>query len=397
VGAFISLIDAIRSHAERSPDKTALAYLYGADDSGVEGQPLSYGALDHSARSIAAWLRQRYLPGDRAMLLFPAGLEFTQAFLGCLYAGVVPAPSPLTGNDKRQIDRTMAIARDAEVALVLTTAAAATTMGDTLRNLATRTPFDLVAFDEAAGDATAFAEPPVTPDSVALLQYTSGSISEPKGVMVTHANLADNLSIMDRLGSLDRDCVAAHWLPHFHDMGLIGMLLHALNAGGTTAFMSPITFLKRPARWLEAMSHWRATHTTAPDFGYELCARVVPVDQVEHLDLSTLTWALNGAEPVRASTLARFSRRFAPIGLRPNACSPCYGMAESTLLVSATLPQTAPVCYSADRTALEQGEVRPATGLCHWSAAVGRTRRSCVSSTPATWPWLAPAASARSG
>jgi acyl-CoA synthetase (AMP-forming)/AMP-acid ligase II len=144
-------------------------------------------------------------------------------------------------------------------------------------------------------------------------------------------------------------------------MGLIGMLLQPIYAGGTCAMMSPIAFLKRPVRWLEAMSHWRAAYTTAPDFAYDLCARVVPTEQVAHLDLSNLRWALNGAEPVRASTITRFSQSFASIGFRLDAFAPCYGMAENTLLASSTRPETSPVFYSADRTALERDEVRPGT------------------------------------
>lgn len=358
---FLSFVDHFRSHVAGTPGKTALAYLYGADDSGVEGRRLSYAELDHSARRTAAWLQRRHRVGDRALLLFPAGLEFMEAFLGCLYAGLVPVPAPVPGNDRHQVDRTTRIALDAEVALVLANAGDAGTLRRAFAALPLPGGLDVVALDDARGDAAGWAEPVLRPDALTLLQYTSGSTSEPKGVMVTHANLADNTAEITRQGGVGPDHVTVHWLPHFHDMGLIGMLLHPLRVGATSAQLSPITFLKRPARWLEAMSHWRATHAAAPDFAYDLCARVVTDEQVAGLDLSAVRWLLNGAEPVRASTIARFSRRFAAIGFRPEAFSPCYGMAESTLVVSTSPPETPPILYAADQAALERDELRPAT------------------------------------
>jgi acyl-CoA synthetase (AMP-forming)/AMP-acid ligase II len=356
----VGFINVFRRNMQRDPDMVALAHLFSGDISGVAGQRLSYSELDRSARSIAAWLQQRCRPGDRALLLFPAGLDFTQAFLGCLYAGLVPVPAPFPGNDRRQIDRTMNIAVDAEMAVVLTsTTDAADALRRDLADAPLTNAYEVVALADAQGDPADWVELPVDPEALALLQYTSGSTSEPKGVMVRHANLVDNLDAILRQAEFRRGEVCVTWLPHFHDMGLIGTLLAPLYHGGTIALLSPIAFLQRPVRWLEAISHWRATWTTAPNFAYDLCSRVVTDEQIAALDLSCMRWALNGAEPVRAATLTRFSERFASAGFRAEVFAPCYGMAENTLLVTSTRPGTPPVIYAADQAELEQDRVRP--------------------------------------
>jgi acyl-CoA synthetase (AMP-forming)/AMP-acid ligase II len=356
VADFVSFIDRFRSNVHRTPEKPAFVHLHGSG----EPEPITYAELDAAARSHAVWLRARFRPRDRALLLHPAGLEFIRAFLGCLYAALVPIPAPLPGNDRRQVDRTMSIASDAAAALVLTTADAAEALDRQLAELAGAHRPEVVASGSAVGDPAAWVPPVPTADTLAFLQYTSGSTSDPKGVMVTHGSLAHNVDRIRRYGGVGPDDVVVAWLPHFHDMGLVGTLLHPIHTGVTTATMSPMTFLKRPVRWLAAMSEYRCTYTTAPDFAYDLCARAVPADQVAGLDLSSLRWLLNGAEPVRATTMARFSAAFASTGFRAAAFAPCYGMAEATLMATANRPGSPPAVFAADAAALERDEVRRA-------------------------------------
>jgi acyl-CoA synthetase (AMP-forming)/AMP-acid ligase II len=349
-------------NVEASPENSAMNYCQGTDE-GANEQSLTYAELDRAARRRAAWLQHRYRPGDRALLLHPPGLEFVRAFLGCLYAGVVPVPAPPPTADKRQVDRTMGIARDADVSIVLSTSGLAETLRGQLADAQAPDQLSVVSTDhDATADAGAWTMPRLAPDSIAFLQYTSGSTSEPKGVMVTQRSLAANASAIQRQGATGRDDVMVAWLPHFHDMGLIGVLLHSLYTGGNAAFMAPTAFLKRPVEWLKAIDQFRGTMTAAPDFAYDLCARVVTSEQMAGLDLSSLRWAMNGSEPVRARTLDRFIRTFEPVGFRPEAFSPCYGMAEFTLMATISRPGVPPTRYSADPRGLERHEVGPATG-----------------------------------
>jgi acyl-CoA synthetase (AMP-forming)/AMP-acid ligase II len=362
VADFTSFTAAVRSHAQTTPAKLAMVHWQDSDER-EQDQSLTYAELDHAARSRAAWLQVHHRPGDRALLLYPPGLEFVKTFLGCLYAGVVPVPAPPPSPDRAQLDRTAGIAVDAGVSVVLTTSPLGQAVRERLADapVANRPP--VVASDrDSLGDPATWTAPRLSPDATAFLQYTSGSVSDPKGVMVSHRNLSHHQAEIQRRLSTGPDLVLVSWLPHFHDMGLIGQLLHPIWVGGRCVFMAPTTFLRRPVRWLEAISRHRANLTVAPDFAYDLCARTIPDEQLTGLDLSSLRVALNGAEPVRATTLDRFSRRFVPVGFPPAAFSPCYGMAEVTLMATAQDPDTAATRFAADPGALEQDELRPAPG-----------------------------------
>lgn len=357
-----TFLGTFRSNVRALPTKAALVYCSGSGEPDEE-QTTTYAELDAAARARAAWLQRSCAPGDRALLLHPPGPEFLYAFLGCVYAGVVPVPAPPPTTDKRQIERTAGIGQDADVALVLTTTPLAEQLRERLAQVPTARPLRVATSDaEAIGDPDGWKPPPPRPDSVAFLQYTSGSTSEPKGVMVTQANLLHNLQSIRRTALTGDRAVIVTWLPHFHDMGLIGSLLYPIFVGGTVVAMSPLAFLKRPVRLLETISRWRGTVTMGPDFAYDLCTRVVSTEQVASLDLSSLNWVLNGAEPVRAATLERFTQRFAAAGFRPGSFAPCYGMAEATLLVTTVAPAASPTFYSADPDGLERNEIRPSTG-----------------------------------
>ncbi|WP_225849433.1 fatty acyl-AMP ligase [Streptomyces sp. HPF1205] len=308
---------------------------------GTAADRLTYGELDRAARRVARALRAHGVEGRPVLLAFPGSLEFLKAFAGCLYAGAVAVPAPLPeGNARGRLGRATGILRDSGARVVLTDRAGAP---DVARWLATEGFDDVlcVATDalrendssDDAGGGEPFRPPATRPEDPALLQYTSGSVTEPRGVMVSHRNLTANHAALQRvLGTTAADRFGG-WLPLHHDMGL-AHLLHPLWLGSASVLLAPAAFLHRPLRWLEAVERYRVTVGGGPDFCYDLALRRVTDREVRGLDLSRWRLALNGAEPVRAETLDAFARRFAAAGLRPEALYPCYGLAEATLVVS---------------------------------------------------------------
>ena len=332
----------LRARVADRPDRVAFTFLA---DGELEGAHLTYGELDRRAAALAASLAESVPPGERALLLYPPGLDFIVAFFGCLYAGVVAVPAyPPRPNDRSQ-SRLRAIARDAEPRAALTTESILAGAVEP-RGLLAVAP-ELAGLRWIPTDGTGSAEPPVRlaepdPESLAFLQYTSGSTADPKGVMVTYANLLHNERMIAAAFGMDEESVVVGWLPLYHDMGLIGNVLQPLYSGGRCVLMSPVAFLQRPLRWLEAIGRYRATVSGGPNFAYELCLRKAGPEALARLDLSSWRVAFNGAEPVRASTLERFAAAFGPCGFRPEAFYPCYGLAEATLFVSGGRPGQAP-------------------------------------------------------
>ncbi len=335
---FATLAGMLRARAAERPDQVAFTFLA---DGEVEAERLTYAEIDRRASAVAAALRESVPPGERALLLYPSGLEFIAAFFGCLYAGVVAVPAyPPRPNDRSQ-SRLRAIARDAEPRVALTTSqileGSRGSLGAVPELAAARwIPTD--ALERSAADS--FPEP--DPQALAFLQYTSGSTADPKGVMVTHANLLHNERMIGAAFGMNEESVVVGWLPLYHDMGLIGNVLQPLHAGARCVLMSPVAFLQRPMRWLEAISLHRGTTSGGPNFAYELCLRKADPEILAGLDLASWRVAFNGAEPVRASTLERFAAAFAPCGFRPEAFHPCYGLAEATLFVTGGEPGTGP-------------------------------------------------------
>jgi acyl-CoA synthetase (AMP-forming)/AMP-acid ligase II len=348
----------VRAQAARYARTRSCTYLRGVGRELVE-EVVTYEQLDRDARAIAAWLATRPERDRPVLLLHADGIDFLPAFLGCLYAGVIAVPAPLP-HDAKSMQRTVGMFDDADIGLVLTTEGSLASLtawaGDS--GLADRVAF--VATDaEPLGDPGDWRMPQLTGETIAFLQYTSGSTSEPKGVTVTHANLLHNCAVITAALELDDTTICAGWLPHFHDMGLVGMLLTVVYAGADLVFMSPISFLRRPIRWLQAIDRSGATITVAPNFSYELLARRVSDDDLAGLDLSTLRVALNGAEPIRPQVLDAVIARLAAAGFRPDAFVAGYGMAEVTLLASASPVARPPRYLDVDPDALERHEVVP--------------------------------------
>src|SRR5215210_3204321 len=351
-----SLIQVLRGRAVEHPERPAYTFLAEGEE---EGARLTYGELDARARALAARLQRLGLAGERALLLYPPGLDFVAAFLGCLYAGTVAVPA-YPPRSARMLPRLRSIAGDSRPAVALTTS-------DLLRQvegLAGRLP-ELAGVrwlaadgpgDADAGLAAEWREPEGGGETLAFLQYTSGSTALPKGVMVGHGNLVHNEEMIQAAFGQSERSVIVGWLPLYHDMGLIGNVLQPLYAGASCVLMSPVAFLQRPSRWLRAISRYRATTSGGPSFAYELCVRRIPVAERRGLDLSSWEVAFNGAEPVRAETLERFAEAFGPAGFRREAFYPCYGLAEATLFVSGGTAGAPPAVGSFRAVDLELGQ-----------------------------------------
>ncbi len=346
-----TLVELLRHRAEHLTDDTAFIWLVDGEDDVV---CMTNGELDRRARAIGAWLESHDLVGNRALLLYPPGLEFVTAFFGCLYAGVVAVPVyPPRRN--RSLLRIQAIADDAQATVALTTE-------DVLKrvdSLIGETPHLkkltwLATCEVDQNTADDWHMPDIHADTLAFLQYTSGSTGTPKGVILDHANLLYNSALISYAFELTRSGTGVFWLPSYHDMGLIGGILQPLYVGRPSVLMSPMAFLQRPYRWLRAITRYRGTTSGGPNFAYELCTRKVTPEQCERLDLSSWEVAFNGAEPVRADTLERFARKFASCGFRRKAFYPCYGLAEATLIVSGGFAKEAPIVRHFDSEALSR-------------------------------------------
>lgn len=327
-----SALHLLRRHASERADRTAVTFVHDLD--APEGSHrLSFAELDAEARRVASWLQQHCSPGDRVLLLHPPGLPFVTAFLGCLYAGVVAVPSPMPGQFQYQQRRVTKIAADAGVAIALTDSGQLAEVEQWIgreQSAVTAWASDALGF----GDSERWCDPQAAADDLVLIQYTSGSTGDPKGVMVDHLNLLHNVDSLRRALGLTEDTGFGGWIPLYHDMGLMGQLLPGLFLGSSCTLMSPMAFLKRPYQWLALIDRYGIGYSAAPNFAYELCLRRVSDDQIAGLDLSRWQFAANGAEPIQASTLRDFAERFAAAGLRPQSLAPCYGMAEATVFVS---------------------------------------------------------------
>jgi acyl-CoA synthetase (AMP-forming)/AMP-acid ligase II len=352
-----SLVDILVRRAQRAPG--GIPYVFAVDLDGREEQ-ITYAELDRRARAVAAILEGLGEPGDRGVLLFPPGLDYIVALLGCLYAGViaVPAYPPDPARFARAMPRLKAILADAKPRLALTTTAVLDlteqlTAGDPafagIQWIATDT------IDAAAGHG--WAPRPAAPGAVALLQYTSGSTRQPRGVMLTHENLLSNLEVQRRGFGMDGDDQIVSWLPPYHDMGLIGAIMVPLYTGTPAYMLSPMHFLQRPSLWLNAASRRRATMIGGPNFAYELAVRKVSAEQRKALDLSSVAFSVVSAEPVRSSTLEQFADAFGPCGFDRRSFFPCYGLAEATLLVTQTPRMGGHRVYPIHKTAYERRRV----------------------------------------
>lgn len=351
---FSNLVELLRYRAQQQPDNTAFIYL---KDGEIESTKLTYQELDQQARAIAIKLQQITQPGERALLLYPSSLDFITAFFGCLYAQVIAVPAyPPRAN--QNLLRIKTIVADAQATVALTTTSllsnltqrwAANLDSATLHWLATDSVDDNLAL--------LWREPMMEQNTLAFLQYTSGSTDNPKGVMVTHGNILHNEQMIAKAFEHSEKTISVGWLPLFHDMGLIGNVLQPLYLGLPCILMSPVDFLQKPFRWLDAISRYKATSSGGPNFAYDLCVRKITPEQRSQLDLSSWDVAFTGAEPIRAETLTAFTNTFTECGFRHQAFYPCYGMAEATLFITGSIKTDVPVIQTVDAKTLTLNRV----------------------------------------
>ena len=359
------LVAMLRARADASPDRRAMTFLLDGEDQQAH---LSFGQLDRRARAIGARLRAS---GQRAVLLYPPGLDYVSAFFGCLYGGAVAVPAypPEPARLARTVRRLDNIAGDAGASMVLTTAEVLRAAEPILQEAPALARMRWIATDgEHDRDADLWRPPALGREAVALLQYTSGSTGTPRGVVLSHHNLLENQRMLASALQTSPESVLVSWLPLYHDMGLLLGMVHALHAGCRAVLMAPSDFLHRPYRWLQAISRHRGSISPAPNFAFELCVRKVTADQRAQLDLSCWEWAVNGAEPVRVETLDRFVNAFGRCGFRRSSLKPGYGLAEASLVVSLTPSRPEPLVLSLDGAALERGRVVQGGGMSARSA-----------------------------
>jgi acyl-CoA synthetase (AMP-forming)/AMP-acid ligase II len=349
--AFSSLVTLLATRAKTQPDERAYIFL---SDRGEAEAAITFRGLYDAAQVVAARLTVIAGPGDRALLVFPPGLEFMVGFFGCLMARVIAVPMMMPRRQSAR-DSSAAIMANCEPAVALTTAAFAARKD--LQERFSREqlqwlPVDLTPVGTRVADV-----PDPEPHDIAFLQYTSGSTSDPKGVAVSHANLLANLEMIRRSLRTTRQSTYVNWVPLYHDMGLILNALEALYVGALCVLMAPNGFMQRPLNWLRAIGHYRAEVGCSPNFGYDLCVSRYRADQMQGVDLSSWKVALNGAEPVQAETIKRFIETFAGHGFDPGAAFPAYGMAEATLLISGGSRGAGHVTRTVSRSGLQAHQV----------------------------------------
>src|SRR5215831_9867107 len=335
--AISNLVALLQKRVQESPERSAYIFLSGED---LQQSTLTFGQLDAQARAIAGLLQSVAERGERAMLLYPPGLDFIAAFFGCLYAGLIAIPAYPPRLNRNAL-RITAIAEDSEAKLALSTAAVV----GRLELLAAHTPelgkMHWLATDQLPDRMTdSWRAVPIEANGLAYLQYTSGSTDTPKGVMITHANVLHNSGYIANALRHSQEDRSLSWLPHFHDLGLVHGILQPLYSGFPGYLMAPMSFLQRPLDWLRAISQFRITHSDGPNFAYDLCATKISEEEKTGLDLSSWIMALNGAEPVFPETLDRFATAFADYGFKRSAFYPAYGLAEATLVVSGAKDET---------------------------------------------------------
>ncbi len=328
---FKTLVEMLCFRAREHPNRVVFTFDPGIADSTAE--TITYGELDIRARAIAAELQQSDTEHKPVILIFDCGIEFVTSFFGCIYSTAIPVPIYPPFSTK-QLDQLHSIIQNCGASTALVTSALLDSikqidMGFPITSKMNWFEVDLMNDSNALG----WQNPTITGDSIALLQYSSGSTGKPKGVLLTHTNLLSNFRMIRHAMSARKTDIMVSWLPMYHDMGLIGAILHSVYSGMRTVFMPPSSVV-RPFRWLSAISKYRGTATVAPNFAYDFCVHRIKEDEIKELDLSSLRVAFNGAEPIHASTLKNFHERFQSAKLRDDVFLPCYGLAEATLIVS---------------------------------------------------------------
>jgi acyl-CoA synthetase (AMP-forming)/AMP-acid ligase II len=368
---FPSLVHLLQERSTRQGNEIAYNFLLDGESESIS---LTYRQLDQKAKELGALLQNLGLTGHRALLMYPSGLDFIIGFFACLYAGVVAVPA-YPPRKNQSLDRLQAIVADCEAKEILTTTTIKQFLEKSLENYPELTAFRWLTTDNLVINFSDFGKlPDIQEDTLAFLQYTSGSTGTPKGVMVSHGNLLHNSRQIYHSFGNHRRSHGVIWLPQYHDMGLIGGVIQPLYGGFPVTLLSPVNFLQKPLRWLEAVSRYKATTSGGPNFAYDLVCRKVTPEQLETLDLSSWELAFTGAEPIHPETLEAFAAKFSVCGFRKEAFYPCYGLAEATLFVAGGDKRQAPILTTLEAQALENHQV---LSLPLGSDQKGKTFVSC--------------------
>jgi acyl-CoA synthetase (AMP-forming)/AMP-acid ligase II len=352
-----TLVKILTWRAQNQPGRKAYTFLV---DGETEEVSITYKELEIQARAAAARLQSVGKTGDRALLIYPPGLEFITAFFACLLSGIIAVPiyPPHPARLERTMPNVTAVINDAKPTIMMTTSSFLRRTSAIFEQLPEIRSMYWLASDEIVNEsAEKFREPGIKVNNLAFIQYTSGSTSNPRGVMVSHGNLIANLNLIKICYEHTENMRGIIWLPPYHDMGLIGGILQPFYVGAIVILMSPVVFLQRPFRWLQAISRFKGTTSGGPNFAYDLCVRKITPEQRATLDLSSWDVAFNGAEPINHETLERFTEYFEPCGFRPETFYPCYGLAETTLIASGGLKSARPIVRNFHLSALEQNKV----------------------------------------
>lgn len=355
--ATTNIVAIARDNAQQHANKTAYTYLGNGEDVEIAH---SYSELDSCARRLAANLQQQGLQaGDRVVLLFCPGMDFVEALFACFYAGIIAVPVNPPSSNGQSWANFLSILSNAQASLILADNKKVKFL-DRQYTVNQQTPEVKIVdiADTRNSNPDDFSAVEIQPETIAMLQYTSGSTGLPKGVMVNHRNIMHNMQIIDEQIYLGHKTTVS-WLPVYHDMGLFGAILQIMYQAGHCVMMPPTSFLMRPLRWLKAISHYQASVSGGPNFCFDLCVDMVPPEAIAELDLSCWKIAASGAEPVLAPTLRRFGKTFFKTGFNPKAFVPCYGLAEATLLACANKRDNnkPPTTISVSKSDLKQGRI----------------------------------------
>lgn len=351
-----SFVDCVRDRAQHQPDRLALAGLVGLQ---TVGERLSYARLDLRARAVAARLQQRCAPGDRVLLVMGNTPDYVVGFLACGYAGCV-AVNLLQPRRAKHMRRLVHIARDCDAQALLTSGSGAERIAGWLADLPEMGAVAMERVDHIADDEADGYRARRPSGGLCALQYTSGSTGDPRGVMIGHQNLMAHSADTERTFGFTAEDRGVSWLPLFHDLGLVLGVLQPIYSGFPVFLGDPMAFVKHPDRWLRMLSAQQATYTAGPNFAFDLVLDSTPAATLDGVDLSSVTRIMDCAEPLRARTVEAFTRRFAPLGLRPEAFCTGYGLAEATLVVSTSPAEGTPVMRAVDAEALSARRVEPA-------------------------------------
>jgi len=355
-----TLVEILAYWAKVKPDGKAYTML---NAKGLEDSYITYGELHSQALNVARYLLSQGLRSRNVILLYPPGIEFIVGFFGCLYAGVVPAPihTPKRNRSNQKIANLVLCANAAAILLP-------EAQKQEFRNILMKEenlPKDLMYVSTDTISELPYGEgqlPKIDGSMLAFLQFTSGSTSLPKGVMISHSNCLSNLDMALSVTQATPSSTFVSWLPHHHDLGLVAHLLHSLYGGSHCVMLAPTTFVSRPIEWLRAITKYRGEYTGAPNFAYQLCVDKIQPEEQKNLDLSSLRMAINAAEPINSQTLWDFSAKFAENGFKPRMFLPAYGMAEGTVFISSGTLDREPVYLEVDLESLGKDNIaKPAT------------------------------------